>query len=151
MNREKIITVVLLVIILIGFGYWFSTRERLKSREFVGVIVSTLDNKVTLNGFYRVPDQPGKEMVDQKIDVRIVVGPKTKLVKTLLYYPTAAELEKTGGAYNPADLKKEIVEGTIEDLKSGKVDGFSALSEKNVYGKGEFEASEIQYIWTIRP
>lgn len=149
--KSRIISIAIIVLLAAGVFYWASSRERIVSKSFVGQIKSATDGKFVLNGFYQIPDDPSKEKVDDRMNVEVLVGSNTKYTKTLLYYPTREDLAASGGMYRPEDLRKEIVSGSVEDLRTGQVDGFYAHSERNVYGKKQFMASEILYIWTVYP
>jgi hypothetical protein len=151
-KRAYLILLIAIVVVAAAAGIWaYQKRDKTESKSFVGGIEKVEGSTVTLNGFYEVPAAPEKETPDNRVNVDIIITPDTKLTKTLLHYPTPAELEKTGGAYKPSELRQEQVQGSMEDLKSGTVDGFFAYSEKNIYGKKAFEASEIKYMWTVYP
>jgi len=148
----KSIIVTAAALLVLAAAFWFSwLAKQPKSYELAGRIERIEGNSIFLNGVYQVPDRPDLTVPENAKEVEVVVTAATRFVKTVLYLPSAAELEKTGGMYRPDDLRREEVAGAFDDIKNGGVDGIFAAAGKNVYGKSKFEASEVRYISAVAP
>lgn len=126
-------------------------RPKIESSQFVGQISDVTDKSMKVNGFYKFPENPELEKYDHPMDVTVKVDRNTNFKKTVLHYPSPEELKVSGGRYEVDKLRQEVVEGTIEDLKNGNVDGVYAHSNGNVYERDEFTASVIEYRIMLRP
>lgn len=129
--------------------------EKIEAKEFIGQLIEVKSNSIIIEGAYNISsfqDSDQNNFQPELKKVEVLVDSKTKFSKTLLYLPSAQDLEKTGGKYDPSGLKRGSAEGSLEDLKimEGGV-SITAKSESNVYNRSRFFASEIQYIEAIYP
>ena len=151
MDRSKILTsVIILLAIALGI-YWIqSYQHRPQAMEFAGRTDHVDGNNIYTRGVYV---NPKNVETDKPIeaDMVISVDQNTKYIKVTQFLPTAAELEASGGMYEPAKLKSEEGEGSLQDIADEVTDGIFAKSDRNIYGKAGFTASEIKYYVRVQP
>ena len=146
----------LLVVVALAVAGFFASKflfgEHGESKEFIGQVKKVEGNVIWAHGRFINRDNP--ELANEGVgkDVEITVSPETMIVKILMYMPTSEELEKTGGRWNPADLKQEETTGMIIDL-TDKKEGLTirALSDKNIFNKSKFIPTRIEYIEQVEP
>ncbi len=152
--KRKILIIITALIVLVG-GFWLYSWYKAQpvAHEFIGKINKIEGGVLFVTGVLTVEEHPELSGPDKMQDVEIVISSDVKYVKTLLYLPTAQELEKTNGAYRPSDLKKDIVDGNADDLiklrDSGM--GLSFVSDNNIYGKKRFAVQKVDYIEPVYP
>ncbi len=90
---------------------------------------------------------------DKAVDIQITLAKDVKFIKELVYLPTAAELEKTGGRYRAGDLRREKTSGSTDDLAwlNDSGTGIIFTAAKNIYGKSTFEVKQLEYIEPVYP
>lgn len=144
MNKKIVISIlVLIVIAALGF-LWYSQQPKVKAYEFAGRVEKVEGNVIYTRGvFQNVQNPKGQEL--SEAGMQIVVDDKTTLKKIIQYLPNAEELKKTGGLYRPEELRKEESVGSMDDLTNGLTDGVFAKSDRNIFGKTKFVATEITY------
>ncbi|MDO8496584.1 MAG: hypothetical protein Q7S43_04035, partial [bacterium] len=126
--------------------------ERGESKEFIGQVKKVEGNVIWAHGRFINRDKPELAAKALGKDVEITVLPETTIVKILMYMPTSEELEKTGGRWNPADLKQEEVPGMITELTYNKENlTIRVLSDKNIFNKSKFTPTRIEYIEQVEP
>lgn len=154
--KRKILLIIVALAVLYG-GFWLYGRYYKTSSvtpvamEFIGRIQKIENGVLYVNGNYAVGEVPIHGL--SPVDVQITVAKDAKFIKELVYLPTAAELEKTGGVYKSQDLKREKTSGTIDDLtklQDGNT-GIIFTAVKNIYGKTNFEVSQLDYIEPVYP
>lgn len=145
----------LLVIIVIGLaGLVFSNyfQNRVYSNEFAGQVkdVNGENNVIAVEGVYVVKDRPELSNPENRLTAAVTIDNQTKIIKKRLFLPTAEEVAATGGRFDPAKLRNELVVGSLNDLR---VQGASVTvkSLKNIFGRSSFIASEILYIEPVYP
>ncbi len=153
--NKKSVLFVLVVLALAVAGFFaskFLFMERGESKEFIGQVKKVEGNVIWAHGRFINRDNP--ELASKALgkDVEITVSTETIVVKILMYMPTSEELEKTGGRWNPADLRQEETTGMITDLTDNK-EGITirVLSDKNIFNKSKFTPTRIEYIEQVEP
>jgi len=137
--------------IWVGWSYYVNLGPKIESHEFAGQIVNIDGNEITIEGAFVIVNQDSLSKNETR-EVVVSVSDDTKITKTLLYIPTKAELEKTGGLFYPDKLKKDYQEVNLETLKSDDThSGLIVKSTTNIYGKSSFSASEISYTVPVFP
>lgn len=116
-----------------------------KSTQFIGEVSNVDGNIVTVKGFYRIDGKPELEKINEKIDVQIKITNSTEFKKTIMQYPTPEELEASGGMFEPGKLRQEVVQGSLDDLRSTRGQGVYVHSASNVYERSGFTASVVEY------
>lgn len=150
MSKKILLTIIVIIVaaLLVG-GVWLFLH-RVQSNEFVGKVTKADGNTLTMEGVFVVKDRPDLSNPSNSKTVSVVIDQNTKLTKEKLFLPTAQEVEKTGGRFNPSDLKREAIIGSIDDFKTGQV-SVRVLGMGNIYGKKLFVASEVIYIEPVYP
>ncbi|MEK7138614.1 MAG: hypothetical protein AAB799_00340 [Patescibacteria group bacterium] len=148
MKKIFIAVTIFVLILLVGVVWWWVNR--VSANEFVGKIQKVESNQMTLSGVYVVKDRPDLSNPSNSKTVSVIIDPNTKLIKEMLFLPTAQEVEKTGGFFKPDELKRETVAGSLEDFKTSQV-SVRVLGVGNIYGKKSFTALEIRYIEPVYP
>jgi hypothetical protein len=154
-KKQKIIGGLIVVVAIAGAGAWvwwanYNSGPKIEVHEFAGQIVSINGNKITMNGAFVATGQSLPK--NETTEVVVSVSDDTKITKTLLYIPTKAELEKTGGLFYPDKLKKDYQDVSLDTLKTdGASSGLTVKSAANIYGKNSFSASEISYTQPVFP
>lgn len=147
----KFVVAIIAVVVLVVAGYFGATyyyNNRYDSRQFIGPVQKVEGDTIYAKGNFVVAGHNELSGPNKLKDVKIVVGPSTKITKIQLYLPTAEELKKTGGVYYPDKLKNDTKVVSLDVLKSDLANsGFSidAKSVENIYSKSKFTASEISY------
>ncbi len=162
-NKNLIWLGIGILIIVAGLVAYYKYSDKfpgmiggIESREFQGAIQKVEANKIYLKGSYIVSDSEKAKIKDQEIvnklyDVAVEVTPETKFVKTIWYMLSMKELEKTGGAWNPDDLKKDIQEGSFEDLKNVQGLALKVTTAENIFGEKDFKAITASYVVSVYP
>ncbi len=148
-KRHKRLSLTIIILALVGAGFWiwsFNRGPSVKSYEFVGVIKNMDGQSLTLKGQFI----DNGNSVSKDTEVVVVVTADTKITKSSIHLPTAEEVRKTDGRYDPSKLKREMVAGSLSDLKNfdSTVD---IKSSSDIYNKSRFEASEIIYTIPVYP
>ena len=148
-ENKKIFIALFIFLVLLGWVAFLKLREdKIISREFGGQIIKIENNTIFLKGLFNI--EKGGEFIKKQAEreVRVLLIPDIKLVKTLLYLPEATGLEPV--KYNPNDLKKDYQEGSLEDLKEN-TSGITVTSDRNIFNKSKFKAVKIEYIEPVFP
>jgi len=150
-------TVILIVsaLVLAVAGFFVSRfifQKRIEAKEFIGQVQKVEGSSVFLKGIFVTPDKPELARNGFNENVEIEIGPATQIVKIVMYMPTLKELEKTGGRWNPAELKREEKPGAIIDL-TYKKEGLTirVVSETNIFNKSKFIPQRIEYVEQVYP
>ena len=148
----KFLVIIVVIIVAAGivFGFWQYQKTRAEAKEFVGKVVKVESNTVTVEGVYIVLGRPDLSGPDKAKTVTVLLDAQTRLIKELLYLPSAEEVKDTGGRYNPSELKREEMAGSLDDLKDEGV-SVRVIAAKNIYGRSSFFAKEIRYIEPVFP
>jgi hypothetical protein len=111
--------------------------------EFGGEIVKFEEGSVILRGDFKMKDGTTP---NRMIQATAALSSKTKYTKKTFYLPEA------GTIYYQQELRNEITEGSLEDLKTnGTAGGIMVRSNKNIYNKEIFEAVEVFYYNEVIP
>ena len=149
--KLKIISIIVLIVIVgIGYSYLYYKESGAEAKEFVGTVESVKDSSIVVEGFYSVPDQPEVQIPNQKRRITVLFDQNTTFTKESIHLPSAEELKATDGYYDPSKLKRDKVQGSIDDFKEGGV-SVVITSSTNVYGQPSFHAVEILYIEPVYP
>lgn len=140
-----------LAIILLAVAGFFASKflfgERGEAKEFIGQVEKVENNVIWTRGVFVNPDKPELAKKISSKNVEIKVSSETVIVKILMYMPTSEELKKTGGRWNPADLRREEVLGMLTDLTDRKQGlTIKATSDKNIFNKSKFTAKRIEFV-----
>lgn len=144
-NKKLFFAILATVVIIAAAAVWgYLGKGQVKAYEFAGRIEKIEGNVIFTKGVYQNEENPkGIELAEA--EKQIVVSQDTELVKITQIMPTVAELEASGGFYEPEKLKSEQSAGSMDDLNAGLTDGVFAKSSKNIYNKSKFTATEITY------
>mgnify|MGYP001559735826 CR=1 FL=1 len=159
---KKLYTAIAAIVVLVVLIFWgdfilslVGIKERIQSKEFIGQVLSVSGNSIFLKGSFTIlnpKDLKAPRISPDLKEVEVIIDGKTKFVKTLLYLPSAEDLKKTGGRYNPDELKKEIRDGLLQDIKNNEGNlSIIVKSQNNIFNKQRFITSEIDYIEPIFP
>ena len=148
MKKIFVAVTIFVLILLVGVIWWWVNR--VNASEFVGKILKVEGSQLTLEGVYLVEDRPDLMGPNNTKTVAVIITGDTKLLKDRLHLPTIEEVEKTGGRYNPSQLKRETVAGAVIDFKTGET-SVTVNAGRNIYGKKSFIALEIKYIEPVYP
>ena len=145
--------IVIAVIILAIAGSILSVRlyrARITSAEFFGNFGSLKDHSIFADGKFQTSRQTYLPAGNQPFRAEIIVTPTTKFHRTAFYMPTAKELAKTGGRFNPDELKKD--ESDVDFAAFAKDAsgsawgiGLDVAANGNILNSVKFEASSITY------
>ena len=131
-------------ILIFAGGYFFLGSRHAFSNQFSGVVDHIEGNIIFAKGSFLVNGAiSGRQPLGT--EAQIVVTPQTKFVATIVHAPSTAELQKTGGRWDLANIQNETADGSLEDLQSGGVSTFLAEANGNVYGATMFNAVVIRY------
>lgn len=123
----------------------------LEATSFIASTEKIEGNSIYTEGVFDIPNHPEFYQPDKRVKMRVDVTSGTEYVKILLYMPTLEELKKTGGRWNPNELKKEEVQGSFDDIKP---DGMplKITTEKSIFKRTtSFKAKKIEYIKELYP
>lgn len=143
--RQKIILAGVIVIIFIGLVFVFKNISY--AEQFNGRIKEVKENSLLVRGFF--VDLKTNKLSEDSNNVEILINSDTKIFKTLLYMPTQEELKKTGGKWNSNNLKKEVKEVSIEELKNKQSFPITVKMKKVRQGTDKFIAAEIDFVEQI--
>lgn len=153
-SRKTVFSI--LVIIGLAIAGFFVSKflfgERDQSKEFIGQVKKVENNAIWARGVFVNSDKPELAKEVSTKDVEIKVSSETTIVKILMYMPTIEELKKTGGKWNPADLKREEALGMLAEL-TDKKEGLTirVISDKNIFNKTKFTAKKIEFVEQVYP
>lgn len=142
MNKKTAFILIVSLLIAAGGVLWWQNKPKVKAYEFAGQVKAVSDSTLNVRGGYQVAGHP--EFLDLKNakEVLVTIGSDTKLIKTITYLPASG---KAGESFNYNKLRSQSTAGSVDDLKS--IPGISIVikSNKDIYGKSTFLASEIKY------
>ena len=145
-------------IVVIGILAWIVQGGKIFNNpvayEFTGTLQEYKDNIFTVEGIYVLEGQNDSD-IQEMTTVKIIIEPDTKIIRTLLTFPTKEELSKTKGYFDADKLERvdsEVDLATFqEDASGGFGEGIFAKSNKNIAGKTIFTATELNYRTVIKP
>ncbi|HEY4474877.1 MAG TPA: hypothetical protein VJC06_03075 [Candidatus Paceibacterota bacterium] len=141
--RQKVILVGIGIVLVIAVGFIFIVKNISYAEQFNGQILEVKNNSVFAQGFF-VDLKTGKLSEENK-SVEIITNSDTKILKTILYMPTKEELKKTGGKWSSGNLKKEVKEISIEELKNKQSFPIMVKMKKVRQDINKFIAVEIDF------
>lgn len=150
-NKKRLFLVLFFVaVIIVAAGYYLFLRET-KNSYFLGAVIEKIEGNMLYvtgtYGFYEKGSSPDNLLFTEPIkDIIIIVDSDTKFSKAMVKLPNLGE---GPDIYDPKDLPREIISGSLSDLSGGRE--INVRSEKNIYGKLKFTASEILYSELIFP
>jgi hypothetical protein len=152
--NKKIILIAALVILL-GASFWFMlTQERVKAYEFVGDVEKIEGSEILMEGLFVVEGRPDLASDKNRNQATVVLNQDTKYMKEVIMLPKPSDLESPDATFKVDDLKKETIQVTLEQLRQDlelEPVGVRVKSDKNIYGKRKFQASEIFYKAAVLP
>lgn len=152
-NNKKIalgLVIVCSLSALLAFNFWMN---RVVADNFQGQLQEVKGTKLYIDGIYAL----GDNLINPEIiikGVEVSVTSETRFIKTLWYLPSMEELKKTKGRWNPDEIRKEQVEGSLDDLfkqQNRSPISVRVISEKNIYNLVGFEAGSIEYVKMVDP
>ena len=151
MNRKKLIIIVALVAVAVGafvLSLIYKAPEY-ESREIWGGIEEIRGKTMYVKGTFVKVNGADPINPESPVEMAIEITPETKIEKLVWHMLTMEELEKTGGRWNPNDLRKEVLPSSFEELLAESENyqgmGVRAEASRNIYGKGGFKATKIEY------
>lgn len=149
MNKKLIVTIIGILVVVVAVLIWnWKFKVTAEAREFVGKVEKIEGSTIYAKGAFIVPDKPEFSGSDYILDVKISVTPETKFTKTLVFLPSAEELEKTRGYFDGSKLPRENRDTSLEMMKN-ELDNrdivIEAKANENIFQKSEFLVVEIKY------
>lgn len=141
--RQKIIFAGIGIVLAVAVGFIFIVKNISYAEQFNGQIEEVKENSVFAHGFF--VDSKTNKLAEDSNDIEILINSDTKIIKTILYMPTQKELKETGGKWNPNNLKKEIKEVSVEELKNKQSFPITVKMKKVRQGTHKFNALEIDF------
>lgn len=139
-----IIAVAVVAALAVALSYYFTNRSSgYESHEFTGQITNMgANNILTVKGTFVVKDHPELSGQNFLTEVKVALVSGTKFQKTTYELPTKP------GPVDASTIKSEVKSmSTYEfwtELSQNKV-SITVKTDKNVFGKNSFTASEIDY------
>jgi hypothetical protein len=151
-----VVFIVVAILVLFGARRYFSPRlydNQFQSHTFGGQLVQILNDKnLVVKGTFVRDDDPNKSDFTYLYVVTVKVTADTKFIKTLIYMPSQADLKKSGGFWDPANLKKEQQAGSEEDFKNTQGLPLTIKTKDRIYvGDKVITAQEISYTKPVYP
>ena len=149
MNKKLIIAIIGILVLVVAALIWnWKFKVTAEAREFVGKVEKIEGSTIYAKGAFVVPDKPEFSGSDYIRDVKISITPETKFTKTLVFLPSAKELEKTGGYFDGSKLPRENRDASPEMMKNelnSRNIVIEAKANKNIFQKSEFSVVEVKY------
>lgn len=151
-RRGLILGVVVMTASLVAwFGYnqWkFPLFIKMaQSHVSAGVLKEANNERLVISGNYIYDYSPDIIDYSQRQDLNVVVNSDTKFTKLLWYFPDSFEsITKNGVQFQPTEIKKEKLVGSIDELKNIRGVPVTIKTESNIAGKKTFEAIEVEYV-----
>ncbi len=147
----------ILTALIFGLGifaiYRYYPAHLIESKEFDGNLMTVKNKSILVKGapFSVDPKSVGIDPNNLPV-VEVAVTSDTKIVRTTFQIPLADELKKTNGMFEPDKLPRQQAIASFDTLKkdfSGTqyTIGMKIISLKNVVGKQQIVAQEIDYIF----
>jgi hypothetical protein len=124
------------------------TKQEPVSREMTGLLKEVNDRQVVIEGDL-VYEQNAPPLGEMKT-LEFTVPSDLKITKAIIHLPTSEELEKTNGSFNGATLKRDFMEGSLEDMKASLGStrygiNIFAKFEENIYNRQSRVVTELKY------
>lgn len=152
-NRILIIVGLVLLVAAIGAAIWWRMSQP-NSNGFGGRVTSVESDSFKIKGQYDLPDNPEMITSSSEREVTVKVDSSTKITRELIYLPTSAELELSGGYFDARVARREKASGTLEQMRQDSQQqtvSIAVKANRDIYGKGQFTASEIVYTIAYDP
>lgn len=149
-KKNSLIIDAILVVVLILILSWSSIIQlmpwnRIVANKLTGTVMKIEENSISISGGFVVSKNADQyNSVEKEFIVK--VNEKTKFKKVKLFLP-----EKD--FYYVDDLQREEISGSLAELteKYRSFWAITAISNKNIFNKDTFTATEIEYIEPIYP
>ena len=144
-NNKKALWAIIILLLLVSVGYFYYDRyhNRYVSKQFDGRIVKFENDTLLLDGQYVMGGNdalPPSASLLNRVSVKFPAG--TEFIKTVVHMPVPL------GSFYTNDLKKDVTKVGLDQFKNDISDRYITItvkSEKNIYNRPEFEASEVSY------
>lgn len=160
---KRRIFIIIGVTLIVGAGifltYWYFKASAIQTKEFAGNLQSIKGDSIFVKGEPFLTDTKIAQSIgigsSSMSTVEIIITADTKITRTTFHIPTADELKKTNGMFEPDKLPREqsaVGLDTLEnDFKTTYYTiGVRAVSAINVIGQQKFTAKQIEYIFPVQ-
>lgn len=130
-----------------SIGWFYYESHRPKALEFSGVLESVGEGSLLVRGYFLADGNP----LSPEDGAEVVVGPETKILRTYLLMPTEAELEESGGRWDPAMLSGGTDRVGIEALRGREGLPVRITAAVDVLNAERFTAATVEYVEQIYP
>lgn len=145
---RKLVLIIVSAVVLAAIVWWGVTQLRAaRAYEFVGNMESVGESSFMVRGQF-VNARTGQVFAGDPLIAEVRVTPETRITRDAFRIPSPAELEATGGRFEPDKLprEQETVDLTaLREDSSRTVAGVIVKAKKNIFGKTQFEAKEVIY------
>lgn len=135
-------------VVLVAIVWWGVTQLRTaRAYEFVGNVESAGEFSFAVRGQF-VNSRTGRVFAGDLLLAEVRVTPETRIVRDTFRIPSPAELEATGGRFEPDKLPREqetVDLAALREDSSRTAAGVTVKAKKNIFGKTQFEAKEVIY------
>lgn len=147
------IFVVIPLVAWFGYNQWsFLQFGGAQSHQAVGVLKEVGGDQLIIFGNHTNDSTPSKVDYSQRRDLVVIVKPETKFIKLAWYLPESFEsLAKNKTQLNQSDIKKEKLDGSVDELKNIKGTSVTVKTKGNTIKKNVFEATEVEYTTFVYP
>ena len=148
LSNKTIITFGLLVMIIVGLGIYAGLRYvALSTSEIKGNLTRVEGSSLFVSAKYW-NTKSNTALTNTFTPIEVVITSETRITRSGFLLPTEEELKKTGGAFYPEKLPKEVTVVDLETLKKDLSISTISLAVKaghNISGSKKFEAAEVTY------
>lgn len=149
MNKKTIVGILVLVIVLLGAGY-FGARQlqrnsakKVVAKQFAGIALSIAGNTISARG--NMLDDNSKQIVADLKDFQINLTDQTVATKTVVHIPAAG----TAKAVTADKLKRDVSSVDLDELKADLIKyptlSIHAYSDVDFHKSSQFTATKIEY------
>lgn len=137
------------LVVWFGYSQWklLTFVKIAQSHVAAGVLKEANNGRLIILGSHIYDDSPNVIDYSQRQDFTVVVNSDTKFLKLVWYFPESLEsITKNGVQFQPAEIKKEKLTGSIDELKNIRGVPVTVKTESNTIKKTTFEAMEVEYV-----
>jgi hypothetical protein len=153
MNKKLLLILILflvVVLVLVGFGFgWFKLirkSEELQSHQIQGQLKEIMqNNKLLVSGFWVIDGTKKLANMGDIKDIIVELSPDTKFIKTIWHMPPLEEWNRVRSTLDLNSVKKEQLEGSVDDLKNVVGSVINVKTYNNAIFKPKVKASEVSY------
>src|SRR3989338_6305910 len=141
----------LLTLVILAIGVAWLLKQGPESFEVLANVKSVGNGQIIADAVYILSTTEKPEENKNLKEIKILISPETKIIKSGFVIPASVYTKgkaNTGEPFYPEKLPRQNSEVTLDDLKRDAETypvSITAKSEKNIYGKTEFTATEVVY------